>query len=62
MAEPELSWLMLELFMLFAVASPDPAVADDVPSLVPVLSFVASPALLPASESVSVAHELQSFE
>lgn len=47
-APPELSCVTSAEFVLPDVASPEPAVADDVPLFVPVFPFVAVPPVLPA--------------
>ena len=47
-APPELSCVTSAEFVLLAVASPEPAVADDVPVFVPELSFIADPPVFPA--------------
>ena len=44
---PELSWVTSAEFVLPAVASPEPAVADEVPLFTPSFPFMASPPVFP---------------
>jgi len=46
---PELFWVTEAEFVLLAVAAPDPAVADEVPLLTPLLSFIAEPPVFPVA-------------